>query len=677
MDTSLRPRWEDNLRLFHSQHPSGSKYHNQAYTGRSKLFRPKTRAHIKNQESALAAALFSNGDDLMISAHNQNSAEAAATAKLVQALVQYRLTHTIPWFLTALGCWQDTHVHGICVSRQEWQYEVQNIDHYDVELDDDNNPVTDGEGNILGTRTRTRKVVKDRPWMHHVKPEHFHFDYNCDWRNPVGTSDVIIEEIPMTAMAVMEMMEKEDTKTGKPVWEPQELATILTHGSPRRTQDATTQQARAGDKRTNPQDMFTGDQYSTVYVRLNLIHEDGTDYVFYSLGDSVMLTEPKPCEELFAHGRPWAVGVSNLEAHRTVPSSSIEMGAPLQEGINEITNQRRDNVGLALNKRYFIKRQKQGAIDLKALMRNVAGGGVMVDDPSDVKVIETNDVTASSYTEQDRLSVEMDELLGNFSQGSVMNNRKLNESVGGMNLMSSGANAVQELAIQLFIKTWAEPVLRQLAILEQKYETDEVILHIAGENAGILQQNREQNLVDTLTEDDLIVKVNIGMGNTNPAFKVEKLSMALNTIAQWPDLMAKIDADEVGKEMFGFVGYSDGGRFFKKEDPNAPPAEPAPDPAAEAAAAQAQLEREKFEYQQQKDAAEAEFNKEKFYAELQLREKLEFARMELEFEKESQKDKTIRETAALRENNKATETLLKHREETPETPQIPAPKANA
>ena len=46
------------------------------------------------------------------------------------------------------------------------------------------------------------------------------------------------------------------------------------------------------------------------------------------------------------------------------------------------------------------------------------------------------------YQEQDRLNVDYDELTGSFSQGSVMTNRKLGETVGGMGIRKHHDDAV-------------------------------------------------------------------------------------------------------------------------------------------------------------------------------------------------------------------------------------------
>jgi hypothetical protein len=658
MDNSLRRSWDDNLRMVKNEHPSGSKYYHQSYAGRSKLFRPKVRSAMRSHEAAVAAALFSNSDDLVISAQNQSDPMAQTEARIVQKLVQFRMDNTVPWFMTVLGAWQDTEVYGICVTRQEWQYEERKQTEYEIAFDPETGkPLQDDQGNILGREISSSVKVKDRPWVHHISPDHFRFDVNADWRDIVGSSSFLIEMIPMAAADVLDMMDKADPKTGKPTWYPYTLAQVLAAGKvDNASNDSATELARAGRERQNPKDTFSGDEFSTVYVHLNTIRVDGEDLVMWTLGDSLPLTEPLPIKEVFAHGRPYKIGMSNIESHRSYPTSAVSMGASLQEAINEVTNQRRDNVALALNKRYFIKRQKQGSIDLKALMRSVPGGGVMVDDPDDVRVIETNDVTASSYQEQDRLSVEFDELLGNFSQGSVMGNRKLNETVGGMSLMSSGATAVQDLGIRVFIETWVEPVLKDIARLEQLYETDEVLIELAGTQANLdMSQLREGELQNLLTEADLSVKVNVGMGNTNPTQRIEKLSMALNTAAQFPGILARLNEAEIAKEIMSFVGYAEGARFLI-------PAEEVQtqgDPQADVKMRELELKEQQMQIDREQFDARLQLDREVKMMELALREQISIAEMQTRLELGAQKDMTVRDATAIREANKAKDALLK------------------
>ena len=164
------------------------------------------------------------------------------------------------------------------------------------------------------------------------------------------------------------------------------------------------------------------------------------------------------------------------------------MTQDLQTAANDIANQRTDNVQLVLNKRYHIRRSSN--IDINALKRSVPGGSVMMDDPmTDVNVVSTPDITASAYEEQDRLNVDFDDIAGTFSQGTVQSNRLMNETVGGMEMLSGQANTMIEYMIRTFAETWVEPVLSQLIRLEQYYETDEVIMAVAINKSE--QENQE------------------------------------------------------------------------------------------------------------------------------------------------------------------------------------------
>lgn len=651
IDNSIRRTWDDSIHNFRGEHPSGSKYGQPSYKGRSKLFRPKTRSSIKQHLAAFAAAAFANQDLTHIEAANQNSAMGAAAAKLLQKLTQYRMTHQMRWILKCLGAYQDTKVYGVCISRQEWKYEEWEDVDYEIAYDAEGNPRVDEFGDVLGYEQRRTRVVADEPIVHLVSPENFRFNVNCDWSDPIGTSDFLIEQIPMIAADVLSMMDKIDPRTGQPTWRQYTLSEILAAGHYADSAgESTTRQTRAGNNRTDPADAHQGDESTLVWAHLNIIQEQGQDYVFWSLGREKLLTDPVPIEDVFPQGRElYKMGISDIEAHRVYPSSDAEQGADIQEAINEVTNQRIDNVRLALNKRFFIKRQKQGHVDLQALMRSVPGGGVMVDDPEDVKVVETKDVTSSAYSEQDRLAVEMDELLGNFSQGSVLNNRALNETVGGMNLMSSGANAVQELSIRIFIETWMVPVIRDLIRLEKMYETDVVVLGLAGDQAEIFKELEEQPNFDELLKQDLLVTVNVGMGHTSPSQKIEKLSMAISTLAQFPDQIQRLNTDEIAKEVFSHVGYADGERFVRKEDEM-------PEPEGNP-----EMDVKMQELADRKEIAmgEIELKRELGYAQLALKENLTVAELETRIGIDDRKNKTVRDMAAVREANKERELALK------------------
>ena len=62
LDTNWRRQWEVNHDLVQSRHPTGSRYHSEAYKHRSRLFLPKIQAVMRRWESAVSSALFSTND---------------------------------------------------------------------------------------------------------------------------------------------------------------------------------------------------------------------------------------------------------------------------------------------------------------------------------------------------------------------------------------------------------------------------------------------------------------------------------------------------------------------------------------------------------------------------------------------------------------------------------------
>jgi TolA-binding protein len=118
------------------------------------------------------------------------------------------------------------------------------------------------------------------------------------------------------------------------------------------------------------------------------------------------------------------------------------------------------------------------------------------------------------------------------------------------------------------VVTFVEPVLRQLVLLEQEYETDQVILGIAKRNAPLFQRFGGDEVTDELLMQEITLTVNVGMGATDPSQKLQKFLTAMN---QFSMMMAHpvpgINMVEVGKEIFGHLGYQDGSRFFTMDNP--------------------------------------------------------------------------------------------------------------
>jgi hypothetical protein len=592
-DANIRKNLERNMAHFGNRHAPGSRYYSDAYKYRHKGFRPKTRSMIRKKEAAAAVALFSTADVVHVEPERGKDPSHQVSASINQELLQYRLENTIPWFLTAMGAYQDTLVSGICISHQFWDYQDVAID---VEqLDEQGEPLLDEDGEPL--LAQEYEVLRDTPAVELRPTENFKFSIAADWRDPVNTSPFLIDQIPMTIDDVQAMANP--SRTSKIPWFELTDAELMQGVSG--DHDALRSQ-RENNRMDSKDEQYTHIGFNTVWVHRNIIRDEGRDWVYYTLGVHSRLSDPIPLEEEYPHlkpgQRPYVVGLSNIEAHKNYPESITGLSASTQQAANEINNQRMDNVDLVLNRRYIINRNAN--IDYVGLQRNVPGGVTEVDNTAtDIRIEAPPDVTQSSYQEQDRINMDFDEMTGHFSSSSVGSNRQLNETVGGMNLLSSSADSLTEYPLRVFVETWVRPVLKQLIQLEQRHETNHALLSLMGEKLDLWQKYGIDEVTDAWIQGSMNIQVNVGFGATNPQQRIEKLSMGLHTILQFvPEMQGRLDGEEVAGEVLGALGYTGVDRFFPVDKQGAElqgPQAPPPVPLSELDKAKLELEHQKHQ----------------------------------------------------------------------------------
>lgn len=684
LNMNVTNQWERNLRHFRNQHAPGTPYDRKDWK-RSRTFRPKTRSSIKASEAAAAAAIFSTKELVDIQPRDPTNIDQVVCAQITKNIIEYRLdTSLLSWLLTVVGAYQDTKLYGVCISHQYWKYR----EHIDVvpEFDDQGQPIYDtdeqGEARVdeesglkIQLGHEERKVVEDTLCVDLIEPENFRFDPMCDWRNPAVTSPYLQWLRPMAAGAAMEMMgdDVEDVRTGQPKWIKYELSQILS--SRRQLSDNRTRRAREGYERTDPAELNSGNEFTTVWAYLNIVREKGVDLAWWTMGTELLLTKPIPLMQMFPHlkpgQRPFVVGTSTLEAHRNYPAGDAEQGAPTQEEINTIANQRLDNVKLVLNKRYHVRRGSQ--IDIDALMRNVSGGAVMMNDPEkDVQVVSTPDITGSSYQEQDRLSTEFDELLGGFSQGAIMNGKNPTQTNGGLDRVASSAGAVQDWGITLFFETWLGPVLKDIARLTQMYESDATVVALAVKKSSLFKQFGIDHATDELLMQDLVVDVNVGLGNTDPMARLQRLIFGISNVNGIPGMAPRLKGSALADEIMGALGYKDSTRFYLNDDEakELPPPEPPPEVAVKMK--ELEIRDRDNEARHNKEAKELDLKREIAYAELALKQSLTLEQMYTNLGIKKAEEKTKRDTAALNASLKIQEHNLKRTEQKNAPP--PSPK---
>jgi len=534
VDSNYRQKWDNSIKAFNNEHPGDSKYNSDLFKKRSCLFRPKTRAIIRKNEAAAAAAYFSNMDLIDVAASNQQEKAELLSADVTKQLLQYRLKKTIPWFQTCIGGIQDAQVQACAVAHVYWKF---------LERHDD-------EG--------MSESVEDKPVVDLLPIETVRFDPSASWVDPVNTSPYFIHLIPMYWGEVKERMNYPNPKGQR--WKKYGPSIVFAKSD---NADDTTRQARNQLSEDPTQQKRDISDYDIVWIHRHIHRWDAQDWEFYTIASERMLTDPEPLKNTVWHGkRPYVMGNVMIETHKPMPNSVPTLVKPLQDEANTLGNQRLDNVSFVLNKGWIVKRGKN--VDLATLVRNVPGRIILADDPElDIKEQEWQDVTQSSYLEQDRIDGDFSDLVGNFNPMQVQAQRTGRESTNTMRMLQGPTNLLTEYMLKTYTETFVEPVLRQLVMLEQHYETDLTILTLAGQKAETFKKYGVSQVTDAVLDKELTLTVNVGMGATDPTAKLQRF-------IYWVDSFTKIcvrpppgiDLKELWKEGCALSGYQDGARFI-------------------------------------------------------------------------------------------------------------------
>jgi hypothetical protein len=560
-----RTAWSQSLRAFHNEHYVGSKYTKPEWRGRSRLFVPKTRAAVRKDGAAVAASMFNNIDAINCLAGNDGDPVQRASAALMEELVNYRTNRSsgkaaLPWFLVSMGCRQDSVLTGVCLSKQSWKQTWRKTG---ATRAHELNPAT----NVYEERERAHYSLDiDRPDMQGIPAENYCIDPAADWTNPAQTAAYLLIKWPMQ---IDEIREKQDA----PVNPWNEVDESVLKSSVENTKFDASAIRRAREMGLDRYDETqTGMTFQIVWVYEVFMRVEGEDYTFYSVGDKDFLTNPKPVSEVYPEQfgeRPLALGYGALEAHRIYPMAPVESWQPLQIETNDIRNLALDATKQNVMPISKVRRGRQ--IDLDQVRRRSAGASIIVTDPTDV-TWETPPQLGQAPVEMGReLGLEFDDLSGQQNYGTVENNNALGKTLGGLKLAAGSANAVQEYDIRVWIETWAQPALSQVVRLEQYYESSAKVLGLCGQKAKLLQKYGVSAITNELLENEITVRVSVGLGAGDPQQRLAKFQSATQVVApllaqtkEFQSGQVELNWEAVAEEVFGAAGYHDGGsRFFK------------------------------------------------------------------------------------------------------------------
>ncbi len=573
----LIPRWIAAYNAFKNEHNTGSKYLASRYRGRSKLFRPKTRSTVRKKQAEAAAALFSTNDAIIIQPGDEADPKQKAAAELMSALMQYRLNRAsgqaaIPWFLLATGAHLCALQTSVCVSKQHWEYRTR-TDMVETPMFLPPDPMTGEPGPQIGTMPMPqKKVILDRPRIQLLPPEDVVRDPAAPWENQAQESQYLILKFPMSIEAAKAFLANTNSKSPMTFYEIDDGALMQAAGGANAdatTNSATARRARDASGSDRYEDNRTDSRLSTVWLHENFMRVDGEDYVYWTLGIDKLISDVIPVEEAYPEQggqRPIVIGYGALEPFTTDPLSPVQAWQPMQHEINDLVNLRLDTVKQTIAPAAIVRRG--ASVDVRAIQNRSPDSIIYVQKEGDVSFDRPGDVGASAYQEMERLNADFDDQAGNFSIGSVQTNRALGDTVGGMQMMTSNANALGEFDLRIWVETWVENVLRQVLNLEQYYESDERILTISAKRAKIMPRPGQMPPdFDALLNEHVMISVDVGLGSSDPMMTLAKMGKAMEVAGSFlgPSIRDAAKRDEIINEVFGKAGYKDAAdRFFNK-----------------------------------------------------------------------------------------------------------------
>ncbi|MGA2129166.1 MAG: hypothetical protein ABSG76_23795, partial [Xanthobacteraceae bacterium] len=576
--------WTRSYRAFHNQHFEGSKYGHRDWAHRSKIFRDKTRSAVRKDMAAVAASLFGTVDAITCSPGNESDAGQRAAAELMQELVNYRCDRTsgrnaIPWMLTAIGARQDAEITGICVSKQCWKLQLRKDRDEPVTYtgeDGSEQQMLEADPESGETKPATRPVMVpdvDRPDVTLFPPECVMIDPAADWTNPAQSAAYLVLKYPMRLDDV-----RRNEKDPRNPWHSVGDDVLKGAAETMKFDAAAIRRAREFGLDRFDETMNSA-EFDVVWVYENFFRVNGEDMTFFSVGNQHYLTDPKPTREVYPEqdgDRPVVFGYGSLESHRIFPMAPVESWQQTQQEINDVANLFLDTLKLGIAPITKVRRGRN--IDLDAVHRRGPNSHVLVQAADDVTFEPSPPIPQAVQLAIEKLDVDFDNSSGQFNSGTVQTNRSLNATVGGLNLIAGAAGTVQEFDIRLWLETWCEPVLAQVVRLEQYYESNAIVLGLCGERAQLVQKHGVSEITDELLSHQVTIRVNAGLGNGDPRQRLQKFQMAISVAApllaqskEFQTGQMGINVEEIMNEIFGAVGYRDGGKRFVKTMPQMPP----------------------------------------------------------------------------------------------------------
>lgn len=542
-EAEVQQKWWDALKHWQGKHLKTP------IKGRSKLFIRKPRAISARIQAGLLDAFFANPDELISvtpgrktvqqpivdpatgePAIDPNTGQPAvqqvpspdvAAARIRQAYLNYRLTKTIPWFQLVHSASDDLSVFNVAVFAIDW---VKRIEKYEITEEETmvdpmtGQPMIDqmtGQPQMRQMPPRTEELIlQNEPRVRLIVPEYIRVDPRVDWINPFDGQFFIHDDFTY-------FQELAQLAEGDPLIDMDNVSASPSVSRSNGPQGVIDQQ-----RRNFSWEQFEDPDRKEILVGRYFYKVAGKWWIAWLDGDGRILKRPDMVRE--ALGKPgYVIGVLEPESHVLYGDSKLTQLQDYFIFKNTWRNMRLDNAARIMNRHTIVSNDANA--DLVSLANKRPGGITTVD--GDVRAAiaqeEISDISSSGYNEETMVDRDLEESsVTDISQGLTPQTKELATQTVAR---EQHANIKEAVAIRIVAETLIRPAAEMILALAEDHESDESIMQIAGEMAGIVMPDDNiPSLADI--KGQYQVKVRAGLGTVNRATKLQNFDAGFQRI---------------------------------------------------------------------------------------------------------------------------------------------------
>lgn len=423
------------------------------------LFVPYTFQAVETIAPRLVTAIFNNRP-YMTAVPLSNT--AYENARNMEMLLDYQAEKYLDPVLFFTMVFKDALIYGTSIVKTTWKFTEKTVRV--------NNYVSDKRISSLKKKeVKEEKVTTyDAPYMEIVPLENFFFDPNA---SEIDEARYVIHRYYEDVDTIKEKIKEGVYKVKK-----EDKDKISEMGGEYSDSFSSYQRVDAvSGGNTKPEGMA------------EILEFWGEDCIVKLAGDVVLLMDYNP----FYHGeRPFVKFIDYPVANEFYGIGEVEVIESMQEELNTTRSQRMDNVSLAINNMWKVRRN--AGVDASQLVSR-PNGIIEVDEMDDLDTLTVPNMTESAYREEQLIKEDMDRTTGvnDYTRGD---NPARRETATTASLLTESANERFKLKIRLMEKTSFKKVGYQLVALNQQFITEETEVRVFDKN-----RSKEENFTEPIT----------------------------------------------------------------------------------------------------------------------------------------------------------------------------------